>query len=87
MSIVLLRFLFAIYVSVEHKWRFFCATSCKNEKNVVPLQRKTSKIMSRLSMRCLRLPNAAFFRFSCKHVWIIDLTAGVNTRGVRLLLS
>ena len=32
---------FAICV-LGHKWRFFCAISCKNEKNVVPLQRKVA---------------------------------------------
>ena len=25
-----------------HEWRFFFAISCKNEKNVVPLQRKVA---------------------------------------------
>ena len=30
---------FAICV-LGHKWRFFCAIFCKNEKNIVPLQRK-----------------------------------------------
>ena len=32
----------AIYV-FGHEWRFFCAISCKNEKNVVPLQRETQR--------------------------------------------
>ena len=35
----------AIYV-FGHEWRFFCVCTCKNEKNVVPLQREPALGMS-----------------------------------------
>ena len=33
----------AIYV-FGHEWRFFCVCTCKNEKNIVPLQSQSRAI-------------------------------------------
>ena len=42
-----------------HEWRFFCAISCKNEKNVVPLQCKVAwksvKIAQKVAWKSVKI--------------------------------